>query len=231
MGPRARGAGLLAAAGAAAAAAAAAVVLGGVTGWGGAGRSEGESVWAGARVRDAAGHAVAPGELEGRVVLAVNVASQCGLTSTQYPGLVALHEKFAPDLEVLAFPCNQFGAQEPGSSEDVAEFARREHGANFRVMEKVTVNGGSGEGADELWDRLKDAAGSHPLTGPFVGGDVAWNFEKILVDRKGRVRGRFLPTTPPVLLERAVKALVAEGGSEGVPGGVPWADGAERAPS
>jgi len=227
MGPRACGAGLLVAAGAVALAVLGAELRVWVTGWGGAGRLGGESVWADARIRDAAGHVVGPGQLEGRVVLAVNVASQCGLTQAQYPGLVALHEKFAPDLEVLAFPCNQFGAQEPGSSEDVAEFARREHSVNFRVMEKVSINGGSGEGADKLWDRLKDAAGTHPLTGPLVGVDVVWNFEKILVDRKGRVRGRFLPTTPPVLLERAVKALLAEG----EPGGVPGADGAEREPS
>ena len=125
----------------------------------------------------------------GRAALVVNVASKCGLTP-QYGALEALHEEYAGrGFTVVGIPCNQFGGQEPGTSEQIAEFCSATYGVTFPMTEKVEVNG---PGADPLYARLTaipDASGE--------AGAIQWNFEKFLVDGSGQVVGRFRPTTQP----------------------------------
>ena len=127
------------------------------------------------------------GPLRGRVTLAVNVASECGLTP-QYAGLERLHEELAAEnFTVVGFPCNQFGAQEPGSEAAIEAFCRTTYGVRFPLAAKLEVNG---PGRAPLYGWLTDAANGHP-------GDIEWNFEKFLIGRDGRVRGRYPPTLPP----------------------------------
>ena len=125
----------------------------------------------------------------GRAALVVNVASKCGLTP-QYAGLEKLHEEYADrGFTVIGVPCNQFRGQEPGTSEEIAEFCSATYGVTFPMTEKVDVNG---SGAHPLYQRLTavpDATGN--------SGDVQWNFEKFLLDGAGEVVGRFRPKTEP----------------------------------
>jgi glutathione peroxidase len=125
----------------------------------------------------------------GRPALVVNVASRCGLTP-QYAGLEKLHEEYADrGFTVVGVPCNQFKGQEPGTSEEIAEFCSATYGVTFPMTEKVEVNGPA---AHPLYQRLTetpDAAGE--------AGDVQWNFEKFLLDGSGAVVGRFRPRTEP----------------------------------
>jgi glutathione peroxidase len=125
----------------------------------------------------------------GKALLVVNVASQCGLTP-QYAGLQRLHERFAArGLALIGVPCNQFGGQEPGSSDEIATFCETSYGVTFPLTEKVEVNG----------------AGRHPLYRALVGtadaaghtGDIRWNFEKFVVGPDGTVAARFDPGTDP----------------------------------
>ena len=136
----------------------------------------------------------------GKVLLVVNVASKCGLTP-QYRGLQALHERFSgKGLAVLGFPCNQFGAQEPGSEAEVAEFCQLTFGVTFSMHAKVLVNG---DGAHPLYNHLKSHGPGENSSGP-----VQWNFEKFLVGRDGEVIARFPPTTSPEsLIEALERAL------------------------
>jgi glutathione peroxidase len=127
------------------------------------------------------------GGLRGKVILAVNVASRCGLTP-QYEGLEQLQRELAAEnFTVVGFPCNQFGAQEPGSEAEIASFCRTTYGISFPMSAKLDVNG----------------AQRHPvygfLTSPETGvaGDITWNFEKFLVGRDGRVLHRYPPPTRP----------------------------------
>ena len=126
---------------------------------------------------------------DGRPALLVNVASRCGLTP-QYTALEALHERYAGrGFTVVGVPCNQFGGQEPGTAEEIAEFCSTSYGVSFPMTEKVEVNG----------------AGRHPVYADLVGvadqdgraGDVQWNFEKFLLDRSGTVVARFDPAVVP----------------------------------
>jgi glutathione peroxidase len=136
----------------------------------------------------------------GKVLLIVNTASRCGFTP-QYEGLETLHRELGPrGFEVLAFPCNQFGAQEPGTAEEIATFCATHFDVTFPVFAKVEVNGG---GADPLFERLKADA-------PGVLGSraIKWNFTKFLVDRAGRVVRRYAPTTRPEDLRADVEALL-----------------------
>jgi glutathione peroxidase len=133
-----------------------------------------------------------PGQLaeqEGKVTLMVNVASKCGLTP-QYEGLEKIHERYVDKgFSVLGFPCNQFMEQEPGSADEIQTFCSTTYGVTFPLFEKIEVNG---EGRHALYDELtktKDAEGHD--------GDIRWNFEKFLVDRDGKVLGRFSPTVEP----------------------------------
>lgn len=126
---------------------------------------------------------------KGKVVLIVNVASQCGNTP-QYKGLEDLHEKFAGEgLAVLGFPANEFGKQEPGSDEEIAEFCDKNYGVKFDMFSKVVVKG---EGQCPLYKHL-----TSKQTDPKFGGDVTWNFEKFLIGRDGQVAARFSPKTKP----------------------------------
>lgn len=125
--------------------------------------------------------------LEGKVVLAVNVASRCGLTP-QYTGLEELHEELAGEgFSVVGFPCNQFGAQEPGSEQEIQTFCAANYGVTFPMSAKLEVNG---QGRHPLYAWLTDPANGHP-------GDIQWNFEKFLIGRDGRVLKRYPPTVKP----------------------------------
>lgn len=125
--------------------------------------------------------------LRGRVVLAVNVASRCGLTP-QYAGLERLHEELAAHgFSVVGFPCNQFAGQEPGTADEILTFCSSTYGVTFPLSAKLEVNG---TGRHPLYAWLTDPANGYP-------GDIQWNFEKFLVGRDGRLRGRYPPATRP----------------------------------
>src|SRR3954463_6191143 len=130
------------------------------------------------------------GEITGGVpALVVNVASKCGLTP-QYTALEALHEEYAErGFTVVGVPCNQFGGQEPGSSEEIAEFCSATYGVTFPMTEKIEVNG---DGRHPVYDALVQVADQEGRT-----GDVRWNFEKFLLDGSGAVVARFDPTVVP----------------------------------
>ena len=136
----------------------------------------------------------------GKVLLIVNTASKCGFTP-QYEGLEALHDRFGPqEFSVLGFPCNQFGAQEPGDADEIASFCRLTYDVTFPVFAKVDVNGTA---ADPLFEALKRAAPG------FLGSrTIKWNFTKFLVDRAGKVVGRHAPTTKPEALTADIEALL-----------------------
>jgi glutathione peroxidase len=137
---------------------------------------------------------------EGRVCLIVNVASQCGLTP-QYDGLQRLYSEYADQgLEILGFPCNQFGAQEPGTEDEIATFCETNYGVQFPMFSKLDVNGA---GRDPLYAWLTSEE-----TGPDPAGDIAWNFGKFLVGRDGAVLARFDPPTEPC--SDAVKQKIEE---------------------
>jgi glutathione peroxidase len=136
----------------------------------------------------------------GQVLLIVNTASQCGFTP-QYAGLEALHRRFADrGFEVLGFPCNQFGAQEPGDAAEIASFCSLTYDVTFPVFAKVEVNGA---GADPLFARLKAAA-----PGLLGSKAIKWNFTKFLVNRQGDVVRRYAPTTKPEDIAADVEALL-----------------------
>jgi glutathione peroxidase len=130
------------------------------------------------------------GDLTGRrTTLLVNVASRCGLTP-QYTGLERLHEQYADrGFTVVGVPCNQFGGQEPGSSEEIAEFCSATYGVTFPMTEKVDVNGPD---RHEIYRGLVDTPDGSGRT-----GDIAWNFEKFLIDSGGSVVARFDPGVEP----------------------------------
>lgn len=129
------------------------------------------------------------GDWAGHVWLVVNTASECGLTS-QYEGLERLFQDYAArGFFVLGFPCNQFGAQEPGSDDDIADFCSSEYGVSFPMFSKVEVNGPD---AHPLYKKLTEFADSDG-----EAGDVKWNFEKFVVSDSGEIIGRFRPTVDP----------------------------------
>jgi glutathione peroxidase len=140
-------------------------------------------------VKTLAGEDSSLGSLSGRTLLVVNVASRCGLTP-QYTALEKLHEQFAPrGFAVIGFPCNQFGGQEPGTAEQIAEFCSASYGVTFPMFEKIDVNG---PGRHPIYAELTatpDANGE--------AGDIQWNFEKFLVRPDGTVAARFRPRTTP----------------------------------
>jgi len=139
-------------------------------------------------------------EKAGKVLLVVNTASKCGFTP-QYEGLEALWRKYRDrGFEVIAFPCNQFGAQEPGNAEEIAAFCSLNYDVTFPVMAKVDVNG---EGATPLYQWMKGEA-------PGVLGThgIKWNFTKFLIGRDGKVVRRYAPTEKPAKLERDIEALL-----------------------
>ena len=137
---------------------------------------------------------------EGKVVLVVNTASKCGFTP-QYAELEQLYRDYKDrGFEVLAFPCNQFGAQEPGNAEEIANFCSLTYDVSFPLFAKVDVNG---ESADPLWKWLKTKK-----TGLLGIGAIKWNFTKFLVDRAGNVVSRHAPNTRPELLREEIEQLL-----------------------
>ena len=136
----------------------------------------------------------------GKVLLIVNVASKCGFTP-QYKGLQALHDTYAErGLVVLGFPCNQFGAQEPGSESEIAAFCSATYDVSFPLFAKVDVNG---EHAHPLFKRLK-----HDAPGLLGSEAIKWNFTKFLVDRNGKVVRRYAPTDTPQAMAKDIEALL-----------------------
>jgi len=138
----------------------------------------------------------------GKVLLVVNTASKCGFTP-QYDALEKLHEAHADEgFAVLGFPCNQFGGQEPGSSEEIQEFCKVRFGVTFPLHERIDVNGAD---AHPLFEYLKEQA-----PGLLGSRNVKWNFTKFLVGRDGRVIERFAPSTKPEKIESKIKEALAK---------------------
>ena len=137
---------------------------------------------------------------KGKVLLIVNTASKCGFTP-QYKGLEALWRKYGErGFEVIAFPCNQFGGQEPGTADEISSFCEVNFGVSFPLMAKIDVNGAS---ADPLYDWLKAQA-----PGVLGSKGIKWNFTKFLIDRKGNVVRRYAPTDKPEKLEADIEDLL-----------------------
>jgi glutathione peroxidase len=135
----------------------------------------------------------------GQVLLIVNTASACGFTP-QYRGLEALHHQFSPrGFSVLGFPCNQFGAQEPGNAGQIEQFCSSNYAITFPLFGKIDVNGTR---AHPLYQYLKSARAG------LLGPSIKWNFTKFLIDRSGKVVARHAPTTKPESLTREIEALL-----------------------
>ncbi|KAF8150682.1 glutathione peroxidase-like protein [Crassisporium funariophilum] len=139
-------------------------------------------------------------DLKGKTVLIVNTASKCGFTP-QYKGLQELYEKYkGQGLEILGFPCNQFGGQEPADDKGIEEFCTLNHGVTFPLMKKSDVNGDS---TNEVFQWLKsEKAGLLGLT------RIKWNFEKFLVDKEGKVVQRWASTTTPQALDAEIAKVL-----------------------
>ena len=136
----------------------------------------------------------------GKVLLVVNTASRCGFTP-QYDGLEALYRKFKDQgFEVVAFPCNQFGAQEPGNAEEIATFCKLTYDVTFPLMAKVDVNG---DDATPLYQWMKGEA-----PGLMGSKSIKWNFTKFLIDRSGKVVKRYAPTDKPEGIEKDIAKLL-----------------------
>lgn len=147
-------------------------------------------------VLDKNGNEVKLENYSNKVILIVNTASKCGYTP-QYKGLQELYNQYSKKgLEILAFPCNQFGQQEPGSNEEIQDFCQINYGLSFPVMGKIDVNGPS---ADLLYGYLKEATQS---------GDIEWNFTKFLVDKDGLFIKRFAPDVKPEDLVDEIEGLL-----------------------
>ncbi len=147
-------------------------------------------------VRTAGGEVTTLAEYRGQVMLIVNTASKCGFTP-QYRGLEALYRKYASQgFVVLGFPCNQFGAQEPGDMTEIQNFCSLTYDVTFPLFAKIDVNGSD---ASPLFQYLKSAA-----KGVLGSEAIKWNFTKFLVDRHGAVVGRYAPATTPESLEKEI---------------------------
>jgi glutathione peroxidase len=151
-------------------------------------------------VKDIHGKTVRLERYRGKVMLIVNTASKCGFTP-QYKGLEALHQKLAGrGLAVLGFPCNQFGAQEPGNEDEIASFCEVNYGVTFPLFAKIDVNG---DDAAPLYVFLKKAK-----PGLLGTEAIKWNFTKFLVDRDGKVVERYSPNTEPAAIAADIEKLL-----------------------
>ncbi len=138
---------------------------------------------------------------KGKVLLIVNTASKCGFTP-QYEGLQKLYGQFHDQgFEVLGFPCDQFGHQEPGSDADIKSFCELNYGVEFPLFSKIDVNGAS---EHPLYKFLKGEKGG------LLGDSIKWNFTKFLVDKNGKVIERYAPTTPPERIAADIEKLLAK---------------------
>ena len=141
-------------------------------------------------------------DYKGKVLLVVNTASKCGFTP-QYDGLEALHRKYADQgFEVIAFPCNQFGSQEPGNEEEIKNFCSLTYDVTFPLMAKVDVNG---DNTDPLWAYMKQQQ-----AGLMGSRGIKWNFTKFLVNKKGDVVARHGPQVKPEALAKDIEKLLAQ---------------------
>ncbi len=174
-------------------------------------------------VQDNQGNPVSLEQFSGKPLLIVNTASKCGFTP-QYEQLQALYDQYAEKgLVILAFPCNQFAEQEPGSADEIAEFCSLNYGVTFPLMAKLDVRG---ETADPLFKYLSEALpfngfdAAHPITERLMsalqtnfpeyleGNGIKWNFTKFLVDGEGNVVERYEPTTEPKAIAEAIEKLL-----------------------
>ena len=147
-------------------------------------------------VKDSKDQDVVLSKYEGKVMLIVNTASKCGFTP-QYKELQELYDLYNKDgLEILAFPCNQFGKQEQGSNDDIQEFCQMNYGLTFPVLGKIEVNG---ENANPLYKYLKSEKKG------LIGKEIKWNFTKFLVDREGNVIKRYASATKPLKIAEDIK--------------------------
>ena len=138
-------------------------------------------------------------DYQGQVVLVVNTASECGFTR-QYKGLQALHDKYdTKGLKVLAFPCNQFGAQEPGNSDAIGSFCEKNYGVQFKVFEKIEVNGENTHPVYEFLKREKKG---------LLSEKIKWNFTKFLIDGNGQVLKRYAPQVTPEEIEKEIIKMI-----------------------
>ena len=152
------------------------------------------------KVDDSQKNPVSLSDYKGKTLLIVNVASRCGLTP-QYKGLQELYSKYAnKDFEILAFPCNQFGAQEPGSNEEIKEFCDINFNVSFKIFDKINVNGSS---ASPLFKHLKNEA-----KGVMGSEAIKWNFTKFLIDNNGSVIKRYSPQTTPDKIDKDLSKIL-----------------------
>ena len=152
------------------------------------------------KVDDSQKNPVSLSDYKGKTLLIVNVASRCGLTP-QYKGLQEIYSKYSDkDFEILAFPCNQFGAQEPGSNEEIKEFCDINFNVSFKIFDKINVNGSS---ASPLFKHLKNEA-----KGVMGSEAIKWNFTKFLIDNNGRVIKRYSPQTTPDKINKDLSKIL-----------------------
>lgn len=150
--------------------------------------------------KDSKGEPFPFADLKGKVVVIVNVASKCGFTP-QYKELEELNKKFeGQDVQIIGFPCNQFGGQEPGSADEIASFCQLNYGVSFPVLQKIEVNG---DNADPVYKWLKSQK-----SGLLGLNRIKWNFEKFLIDKKGNVVERYSSLTKPKSLEAEIQRLL-----------------------
>ena len=148
------------------------------------------------------GETLALSKLKGFVIVFVNTASRCGFTP-QYEGLEKLFLRYEPhDLMIIGFPCNQFGSQELGSDDDIKQFCELNYGVSFPISAKIDVNGPD---EDPLFTYLKNEA-----RGVLGSKAIKWNFTKFVVDRDGKVRGRYAPVTKPDALQKIIDPIIRE---------------------
>ena len=150
-------------------------------------------------MKDVMGNDVSLADYKDKVLLIVNTATGCGFTP-QYEGLQDLYDKYQPQgLEILDFPCNQFGHQAPGTEDEIVSFCQSRYGVTFKQFAKIEVNGAN---ASPLYTYLKSQKGG------VLGSNIKWNFTKFLVDRSGNVVERFAPTVTPEKIEESIKELL-----------------------
>jgi len=153
-------------------------------------------------VKDSSGKDVDLGRYKGKVLLVVNVASKCGLTESNYTQLSELYAKYRnKDFEILAFPCNQFLSQEPGTSQEAKDFACTRFQAEYPIFQKVRVNG------PDTVPVYKFLKASQP---GFLVSRIKWNFTKFLVDKNGKVIARYAPAKSPLSIEKDIQKALGE---------------------
>lgn len=151
-------------------------------------------------LQDIHGNDTSLSEYSGKVLLIVNVASKCGLTHSNYKELNVLYEKYKNQgFEILAFPCNQFAGQEPGSNEEIQDTVCTIFKAEFPIFDKIDVNG---KNTAPVYKFLKSEKGG------FFGDAIKWNFTKFLVNKEGKVVERYAPTTSPLKIEKDIQNLL-----------------------